>query len=102
MKYIISALLALLDPLNCDINPTYCQINKNNPKLSLEYSQKLSELIDEASKKHNIPAEIYTAMLMQESTYKLSAVGCKKTCDYGISQINKLTAKRYGLSLIHI
>ncbi|HLD91698.1 MAG TPA: transglycosylase SLT domain-containing protein [Patescibacteria group bacterium] len=77
---------------------TYRQILKNKPNIDKKYATKLAKLIDRHSIKHKIPAHIYTAILMQESGYKLGAKRCIKKCtDFGISQINHRTAKSYNL-----
>lgn len=62
---------------------------------------KLSNAIYKASKKHKVPADLYTAILMQESRYKNGNAYCEKgsprpdfkkiveVCsDFGISMIN--------------
>lgn len=98
--------------MSCEKNPTFCQIKRNNPKVPDQFALKLSGLIVAASKKHKIPAQVYTAILMQESRYEvLSNSKCgyvlknKKTeyieeacieSDVGITQINYDTIKRYN------
>lgn len=87
------------------------QIKRNNPSLSESYVQELSKLIKKTSKKHEIPAGLFTAILMQESAYNIKAVNraCgllyngKKAqgeacvaADIGITQINIKTMKSYG------
>ncbi len=73
---------------------------------------RLSDVIYKASKRHNIPSKIFTAILMQESAYKLDAKNCtsgklvenklvtnkkKKVCsDFGIAQIYYTTAEAYN------
>lgn len=83
------------------------QINRNSPKLSKQYSMSLARTILAQSKKHKVSAKILTAMLMQESSYNISAKGLKcgisittgeKDCvavDYGIGQINHKTIKSF-------
>jgi hypothetical protein len=91
----------------CEKHPIYCQIVKNRPKINKKYAIKLSNEIFKATRKHNIPANIYTAILMQESTYKLEAKNCirglseesieEKVCtDFGISMIHYSTMRRYS------
>lgn len=87
----------------------YRQIIKNNPTINKTYAKKLSNLIKIKSEKYGIPAKLYTAILMQESSYRLSAVNKKcaanvriplKACkiqDLGISQINVRTIASYDL-----
>lgn len=68
---------------------------------------RLSNVIYKVSRKREIPAHIYTAILMQESGYSLDAVGIRcgyskkypreVTCvetDFGISQIHYKTVER--------
>ena len=59
--------------MNCKKHPIYCQIKKNKPKLNSKYAMTLSNHIYRASRKHGFPANIYTAILMQESGYRLGA-----------------------------
>lgn len=77
---------------------------------------KLSNVIYKKAKKHNVPADIYTAILMQESSYRLDAknIQCgidiekyknaikEKSCviaDVGISQIHYRTAIGFEFDL---
>lgn len=96
---------------DCGEHPIYCQILKNSPRINKVYAFKLSNIIYRVSKKHNIPADVFTAILRQESAYKLSAKNgkCgvltgqykKEACiwvDFGISQINYRTAKSYNMN----
>lgn len=102
---------------NCSKHPIYCQIKKNSPKLAKKKAMNLSNAIYKAARKHKIPANIYTAILKQESNYSLGAKGCHKgmlelqaddgialtevkiCSDFGMSQIYYKTAKRYGFSI---
>lgn len=96
---------------NCAKHPIFCQIKKNAPHLDSKYAMKLSNVIYKMHKKHNIPRDVFTAILRQESGYSLEARGCHwgipvggteavKTCaDFGIAQINWKTAERYGFDL---
>lgn len=90
--------------VNCDRNPIYCQIKKNSPSINGQYAMQLSNIIYKMHKKYGIPSNIFTAILMQESKYTLTAKGrhCgytkdfKKICvysDYGISQIHYKSAE---------
>lgn len=102
--------------IDCNKHKIYCQIKKNSPRLSNKYSMKLSNIIYKAAKKFNIPANIYTAILRQESNYSLEAKGCHKgivqdledpnkykelkVCsDFGISQVFYRTAQRYDFDI---
>lgn len=69
----------------------------------------LSNHIWKASRKYDIPADIYTAILMQESSYNIKAKNCVqgfaedqsdliKVCvDFGISQVNIHNIQAYEL-----
>ena len=54
---------------------------------------RLSNIIHHASVKHKIPARTYTAILMQESNYRLNIIA---KGDYGIAQINIKTHTKYN------
>jgi hypothetical protein len=73
------------------------QIKKNDPKIHSTQAILLAVEIAKVTKKYKIPYKIFTAILMQESKYTLSAVNCYKgMCrDYGISQINVRTIEHY-------
>lgn len=59
-------------------HPIYNQIIKNKPSIDKSYAMKLSNLIHKYSRLYKIPADIYTAILMQESRYVLGAKNCKR------------------------
>lgn len=73
----------------------------------------LSNIIFKHSKKYKLDSQLYTAILCQESKYKLGAKNCAKglakfsefeskvmVCfDFGISQINYITANNYGFEI---
>jgi len=108
---------------NCEKHPIYCQIINNRTSksgktsINKRYAMKLSNIIHKAAIKYKIPANIYTAILMQESRYSLKAKGCHsglrqetidnkvqlietRICsDFGISQIYYKTARRYKLDI---
>ena len=95
---------------NCEDHPIFCSIVSNLPTIDKNYAMKLSNIIYKVSEKYKIPSLIYTAILMQESEYNQHAKGCivgldenleeKRVCsDYGISQINYRTARRYKFDL---
>lgn len=110
------AMMILMLPLqakakDCSKHPIYCQILKNSPNINKGYAFRLSNVIYVESSRHKIPADLLTAILMQESSYKLDAKNCMrgvpegypltedavKVCqDFGISQIHYKTAKLYG------
>jgi hypothetical protein len=56
-------------------HPIYAQIIKNKPKINKKYAMRLSNSIYKASKNYDIPKHIYTAILAQESGYRLNIVG---------------------------
>lgn len=116
MKFLLIFLLpiCLFAKVDCNKHKIFCQIKKNKPSINNNYAMKLSNKIYNASLKYKIPANIYTAILMQESTYKLEAKKCQKgiltkegksfykntpkavVCsDFGISQIHYKTVDRY-------
>lgn len=64
--------------VDCAKHPIFCQIKRNSPKMPNKKAMELSNIIYKASRKHKIPANIYTAILRQESNYHLGAKGCHK------------------------
>jgi hypothetical protein len=101
---------------DCSKHKIFCQIRKNNPKVTKEYAMQLSNIIHSVTKKYNLRPHIYTAILAQESMYQLKAINCTTgvklydannplneeeiVCvDFGISQINYKTAKAYEFDL---
>lgn len=105
--------ISLSKNLKCNKHPIYCQIIKNKPTINRDYALKLSNIIYRVSKKYNIPPKIYTAILMQESSYVLDSVnsycGLRRkssdsgeVCvyeDFGMSQINYKTARYYKFDI---
>jgi soluble lytic murein transglycosylase-like protein len=84
-------------PTPCQLNPIYCQIMKNNPKIDKKYAMKLSNVIHHVAILHGVNPKKYAAILAQESMYKLGAKNCTDgVCrDFGIAQINSNTAKAF-------
>lgn len=80
----------------CEDNPIFCQILDNSPNLDKNYAYELSNVIYRASKKYNINKHLLSAILMQESSYKLNANN--NNLDLGIAQINVNTAKSLKLN----
>ncbi len=89
-----------------DNQKIYRQIKRNKPDINEQLAKDLSHIISKMSKKHSVPANLYTAILMQESGYDLNAVNLScgiafagdkshtELCvikDAGISQINYKT-----------
>ena len=107
---------------DCSKHPILCQIVKHKPSVKKKFAMRLSNVIYKAAKKHKIPARIYTAILRQESNYTLAAKGCHKglmevknpelqgvafvevkICnDFGMSQVNYRTAKRFGFDTLKL
>jgi soluble lytic murein transglycosylase-like protein len=111
-SFVIASMLYSLpsQARDCGQHPIYCQILENSPRIDEQYAFKLSNIIFKASRKHNIPSNLLTAILRQESNYKVSAKNgaCgvlrgdykKEACiwvDFGISQINYRTARSYNM-----
>jgi soluble lytic murein transglycosylase-like protein len=73
------------------------QIKKNHKSMPGYKAAILAKEIFVVCKKYRISPRLYAAILMQESAYNPKAVNCDKNdCnDFGISQINKHTIKRY-------
>jgi hypothetical protein len=67
--------LAKVDPAK---NPIYAQIVTNKPSINKDYALKLSNLIHKYSKLYNFDSNIFTAILAQESMYRLEAKACTK------------------------
>lgn len=59
-------------------NPIYAQIVTNKPSINKDYAFKLSNLIYKYSKLYSFDSNIFTAILAQESMYKLEAKACSK------------------------
>lgn len=90
-------------------SPIYMQIKKNKPSISHEKAVKLTHAILLNSHEYGINPHLLSAILMQESSYRLNAVNCTngldpktrtpgKVCtDFGIGQIYYTTAQAYGM-----
>lgn len=83
--------------IKCSVNDTFVQVKANNPRLSVEYAERLSKSICKSATRHGVPPMEYTAILMQESAYKLNAVN-KRSNDYGIAQINEYNIRAWKMS----
>ncbi len=77
----------------CENHPIFCQIVKNKPNIDKKYAMTLSDIIYKETKLRKIPANIYTAILMQESRYVLSAKNCKEGIQYPMPYL--LNVKKY-------
>ncbi len=79
MKWTIIGLLLsfnCLAKINLAKHPIYSQIIKNKPTINKKYAMRLSNVIYNATRKYHLPPRIFTAILMQESNYRLGATGC--------------------------
>lgn len=123
--YIILVIILMTDAkaTDCTKHPIFCQIKENlskarsqkgfieiKPYMPDEDIMELSNIIYKYSRKYDIPANLYTAILRQESTYKLAARGCRwgldenfkkvRTCiDFGMSMVNINTAEGFNFDI---
>lgn len=88
---IVMAVLLLLEVATADVKS---QIKQISPQMPHAKVVKLASHIEAACIEFNIPCELYTAILAQESMFQLDAFNVK-TQDYGIAQINIKTIKAY-------
>ena len=88
---IIFALILLFEVANADVKSQIRQISLLMPQAKVV---QLAYHIEAACLEFNIPCELYTAILAQESMFQLDAFNYK-TQDYGIAQINIKTIKAY-------
>lgn len=63
--------------------------------------QTLKQIIIKAAKRHGIEPSLYLAIVKVESNFQVDAYNLK-TADYGLSQVNRKTAKRYRLDLVRL
>jgi len=91
MKYLLLVLLLIPikisygSDINCLKNPIFCQIVKNKKNVNIEYARLLSNIIYKKSKKYNIDAKLFTAMLYQESKYNIKAINSKSVVRYNLN-----------------
>jgi len=114
--------------IDCNEKPIVCQIMKNGQTVGGKYTikkekaEQLAKIIKKVSKKHNIPANLFAAILAQESLYNVAAKNCQKgfvtpyrapagvstissdievrVCsDFGISQIHYKTVELYKFDI---
>ena len=76
--------------------PIYCQIMKNKPNINWVKAHKLAGAIERSSLKHGVRADILTAIIMRESSYRM---GIRAGNDYGLTQINIRTVKAFGFDI---
>ena len=64
MRYLLLFLLSFnLYAIDCDRHKNYCQIVKNKPTIDKQYAMKLSNILYKVCRKHNIPCNVYNAVL---------------------------------------
>ena len=113
-----SCTLSYAKKVNLDKHPIYAQIINNRSSINKAYAMKLSNIIYKKSKQYNIDSRIFTAMLAQESMYKLTSKNCTtgyktypdktiykivKVCsDFGLSQIHYRTAEKYKFDVARL
>lgn len=77
-KFILMFLFCFsVSAIDCNRHPIYCQILKNKPSIDKKHAMKVSNIVYKMHKKYHIPSRIFTAILMQESEYSLSAKNCQ-------------------------
>lgn len=110
MKLLIAlGLFALSASSTENKHPIYEQILRNRPSINKTYAMNLSNVIHSVSVKYSIPKHIYTAILMQESNYRLGSVRTIKgyyqgkvvevQTDFGISQIYWRNVQKLNLDI---
>lgn len=62
------------------------------PKINIKYSLTLSSTIDRVTEKYNLNPTLFTAIIFQESSFRLNAQGGN---DFGLGQINFKTGEHY-------
>lgn len=71
--------LSSVEAKDCPFNPEKhkiaCHIFKNKPNINLDYAMKLSNFIYKAAKKYDVNPFLLSALYMQESGYRLTAIG---------------------------
>lgn len=91
-------------------NPIFEHIVQISPRISDKKAFEISNIIAKYTKKYHIEAELFTAILRQESNFRLESKGCRygldenynetKVCaDFGISQVYYKTARRYKFDI---
>jgi len=82
---------------------TFNKINKVNNSLSVVESSIIANSIVKMADKYSLNINLFSAIIAQESRFK-NAVRCRKgrCTDYGISQINIGTIKRYNFDTMRL
>ena len=102
-----------LSASTCTDNPVYCKIVKIDGGINKEYAYRLSNAIVKYSAKYGVSKFLLTAILAQESGFRLNAKSCDKglvflddewkldeVCfDFGIGQINYRNIEVYNLDV---
>ena len=73
----------------------FTQIKKHAPKINNDYALILSESIILFAKKYDLKPNILTAIIRQESNFKMGAFN-KKSKDFGLTQINVKTIGNFN------
>lgn len=92
-------------------NPIFTHIITVSPKLNKKYAYELSNKIAKYTRKYKLDAEIFVAILKQESNFKLKARGkrcgltkdMEEVCvlsDFGLGQIYYKTAQGYDFDIL--
>lgn len=89
----------------------YLQIIRNKPNIDQLYAERVARATEVSCRKWEIPCNVYTAILMQESTYRLDSINCQEhptnnqvvMChDYGIAQVNNYSISKLSLDRIRL
>lgn len=94
---VILGLPILSEAKDCSKHPIYCQIVRNSPKINKKYAMRLSNVIYKYTRKYNLDKTIFTAILAQESMYRLDAINCHK----GIRWDEAFKAKTVGMEVFN-
>jgi hypothetical protein len=87
--YVFILYVIYIPIFGCEISK---QIQINSPNLNKDYVVRLEKSILASSKKYGLNPYLYSAILMQESSYRLNIVNKQ---DYGIAQINIVNIRGY-------
>lgn len=95
-----------------DRHPIYKQIKKHS-KINNKKAMIISNAIYKAARKHKVDKHLLTAIITQESGFNIKAKNCVRgldasfvevrVCsDFGLTQINYRTIKRYKFDLVRL
>lgn len=102
MKNLIKVTLLLTSAIGyTEVAELTDHILKNKPTMKKSNAEFLAMNIVKVANAYNINPKLYSAILMRESSYNLTAKNCRgETCfDFGIAQININTINAYDLDL---